>query len=226
MHHLWGRIRFLFAVLTLSLLSGCVTIDYPSTKTGRLSGTLIVMWVAEDKFVFAPDRNDPLTFTRTSGHTIRPGLMYTDGGSIPKIIQPLNGFSPWGYAPAYMIHDWIFIGRHCLVDGIDTGRFADLRDVTFDDSAIILAEVVKTLIETRRVPRNEFAFGAISNAVDSFVAKNLWDKPGACRENLVSPEHAQAVRNAQLGGDRELKSLRSNARPTGRRAIPVARFSF
>jgi hypothetical protein len=213
-------------------LTGCVTFDYSSTRPGTLSGALIVMWVGENKFVFAPDLTDPLKFTRRSGEVIRPGLMYTDGGSIPRIAQPLAGFSPWGYAPAYMIHDWIFVGRHCLVDDIDTARFQSLKNISFDESALILAEVIKTLIETKKVPKNEFAFGAISSGVDSFVARGLWDKTGACRENLVSAEDAAMVRNAQLG-DRQfskrfsLPGLRPSApSPAGRKAVPVARFAF
>jgi hypothetical protein len=187
------------------------------------------MWVGEDKFVFAPDLNDPLQFRRKSGQIIQPGLMYTDGGSIPKIAQPLGGFSPWGFAPAYMVHDWIFVGRHCIVDGINTSRFENVKDVTFDESALILAEIIKTLIETNKVPKNQFAFGAISNAVDSFVARGLWDKTGACQENLVSADDAKRVRDAQLGG-RNLRTPfalpKAGSATPGGAAVPVARFAF
>jgi hypothetical protein len=126
-----------------------------------------------------------------------------------------------------MIHDWIFAGHHCVVDGMNDGRFDDVKDITFDESALILAEVIKTLIETHTVPKNDAAFDFISNAVDTFVARALWDKQGACE--TIRPEHLAAVQ-AALGGRRP-KSL--FAAPVGQpslqpimRAKPVARFSF
>nr|WP_249779640.1 DUF1353 domain-containing protein [Bradyrhizobium sediminis] len=40
--------------------------------------------------------------------------MYTDGGSIPRIAQIFNGLSPWGFGPAYIVHDWIFLRSQLL----------------------------------------------------------------------------------------------------------------
>jgi hypothetical protein len=121
----WSNIARM-AALGLAL-SGCATVDYLHTPAGQFKGTAFVMWAGEGNgsgdgnFLFVPDPRDPLIFTRADpqslGGVIQPGLMYTDGGSIPKIAQVFNGFSPWGYAPGYMIHDWLFVGRHCLVDG-------------------------------------------------------------------------------------------------------------
>jgi hypothetical protein len=107
------------------MLTGCITADYLRTPAGHFKGSVFVMWVGEGNeygdgnFVFVPDPRDRLRFTRhnpqSHGAVIEPGIMYTDAGSIPKIAQVFKGFSPWGYAPAYMIHDWLFVGRHCLV---------------------------------------------------------------------------------------------------------------
>ncbi len=85
-------------------------------------------------------RADPLRFSgvptrKAPAQLIRPGLMYTDGGSIPKIAQVFKGLSPWGYAPAYMIYDWVFTARHCIVDGETNARFDQVHDVTFKDFA-------------------------------------------------------------------------------------------
>lgn len=175
------------------------------------------MWVAEDKFVFAPDPRNPLTFMRKNNTQIKPGIMYTDGGSIPKIVQPITGFSPWGYAPAYMIHDWIFTARHCIVDGLKDSRYDDVAKIKFNESALILAEVIKTLVVAKQVPKNDFAMFAISNAVDSPVAKSLWDIAGECKKNIVDPKHAEQVR-AAFGIGRIL--------PNASKALPVARFNF
>lgn len=115
----WSNIARM-AALGLAL-SGCATVDYLHTPAGQFKGTVFVMWVGEGNgsgdgnFLFVPDPRDPLIFTRADpqslGGVIQPGLMYTDGGSIPKIAQVFNGFSPWGYAPGYMIQDWLFVGR-------------------------------------------------------------------------------------------------------------------
>ena len=76
------------------------------------------------RFVYVPSPGRPLTFHRRSHdatvRTIVPEMMYTDGGSIPRQAQLFRGFSPWGFAPAYMVHDWIFVARHCLTDGTPT----------------------------------------------------------------------------------------------------------
>ena len=125
------------------MLGGCAMVDFWHTPPGYFTGSVFVMWVAEGNnagdgiFLFVPDPRDPLIFHRpdpnSHGAKIQPGLMYTDGGSIPKIAQVFNGLSPWGYAPAYMIHDWLFVGRHCLVDGEAGHRFDEIRDVNFQD---------------------------------------------------------------------------------------------
>ena len=145
--------RALAALAVLLGLSGCITVDYSRLNPGTLSGSLFVMWIDEGgssgdgTFLFVPDPHDPLTFRRSDptqpGAVIRPGMMYTDGGSIPKIAQVFNGLSPWGYAPAYMIHDWLFVAHHCIVDGEDGPRFDQVRSVTFEDSAEILGEAIR-----------------------------------------------------------------------------------
>src|ERR1019366_6291836 len=77
--------------------------------------------------VYIPSPASSFAFTTTrSGKVIQPGLMYTDGGSIPRIAQIFGGFSPWGFGPAYAVHDWIFFGRHCILDGEDGPWFNDI----------------------------------------------------------------------------------------------------
>ncbi len=187
--------RVFLAVLLGLTVSGCALVDYAHTTAGRLQGTVLVMWVSEGdssgdgNFLFVPDPDDPLIFYRPNanshGAVIQPGMMYTDGGSIPKIFQVFNGLSPWGYAPAYMIHDWLFVSRHCIVDGTPLERAEQVRDVEFDDSAAILGEAIHTLVETKKVKRNDFAGETITGAVDSVVARNLWDETGACAKSVV-----------------------------------------
>ncbi|CAN7221006.1 hypothetical protein LJR231_000715 [Phyllobacterium sp. LjRoot231] len=213
-------------------LSACVSVDYSKLPSGSFSGSLFVMWVDEGgssgdgKFLFVPDPSDPLIFRRSDpqspGSVIRPGLMYTDGGSIPKIAQVFKGLSPWGYAPAYMIHDWIFTARHCIVDGEDNPRFDQVRDVTFRDSAEILGEAIHGLIAEKRVQPNDLAGGAITTAVDSVVAKRLWDETGACKDLIVKPEDVAAA-EAAIPGSSRLAARRTFRLPQETAPVPTQR---
>ncbi len=226
----------LWALFALPL-SGCLTVDYLHTAPGHFTGSVFVMWVGEGNgsgdgnFLFVPDPKDPLTFTRpdpqSHGAVIKPGLMYTDGGSIPKIAQVFNGFSPWGYAPAYMIHDWLFVGRHCLVDGETGSRFAQIRDVDFTDSATILGEAIRALVASNQVKPNDVAGETITGAVDSIVARNLWDEKGACAASAVSAKDRAAAEAAIPGSTTALRRRTFNIEafqlpPETPRAPPTA----
>ena len=214
----WSKIARI-AALGLTL-SGCATVDYFHTPAGHFTGSVFVMWVGEGNgsgdgnFLFVPDPRDALIFTRahsqSHGAVIQPGLMYTDGGSIPKIAQVFNGFSPWGYAPAYMIHDWLFVGRHCLVDGEPGSRFDQIRDVDFNDSATILAEAIQALVTSNQVKPNDIAGETITGAVDSIVAKNMWDETGACAVSAVSAKDRAAAEAAIPGSTTALRRRNFN----------------
>ncbi|WEX76106.1 DUF1353 domain-containing protein [Sinorhizobium numidicum] len=221
----------------LAALSGCISLDYSDLKPGTFSGSLFVMWVGEGsassgdgRFVFVPDPKDPLTFRRSDsgapGAVIRPGLMYTDGGSIPKVAQMFKGLSPWGYAPAYMIHDWLFTAHHCILDGEDDARFDDVRHVTFRDSAVVLGEAIRGLVEAGSVRRDDIAGSAITAAVNSAVAKNLWDIRGACVRNKVSADHVAAVEAAIPGSSTLSMGRAFKLPPSTQRIAPRERASI
>lgn len=186
------------------LLAGCATFTFDNTGQGQLKGELTVIWVGEDKFVYVGGPNG-LEFTPsgTNARPIKPGLMYTDGGSIPAPIKAWKGFSPWGFAPAYIVHDWLFVQHHC------DPAYLDDRGIDFEASARILAEVTKVLIQTRQVERNDLAFEAISWAVASPIARKLWDAPNTCG---VSAQHRERVRLA-LEQDRQDGRIRAMRAP-------------
>jgi hypothetical protein len=159
---------------------------------------LMVFWVGEDNFVYYPAKNNPLTYhlpaslqSRLGGiKSIRPGLHYNDGGSIPRFVRGLAGFSPWGYGPAYAVHDWLFAAHHCIetgqrdrLDKRDEVETAKVEQVDFPASADILAGVISALVVEDRVPKRPLAPGAIYTAVDSVVAKNIWEDkdPDSCK---------------------------------------------
>ena len=144
---------------------------YDSFQTGKLEGKLIVQWIEPDLFIFLPDEAKPLSFTRSNGEKIVPGRMLTDGGSIPRPLWILRSYSPWGYAPAFIVHDWLFNIKHCRSPGYE--------QYTYEDAASILAEVMKTMMETKRVEVDKLTLVSMHAAVSSSIAKDLWDT-GKC----------------------------------------------
>lgn len=164
-------LRLFLTLLTLSACS-CAQTRYARTPAGNFSGKLIVEWVGHDAFVFRPDAQRPFTFTRHNGQVIQPGTMFTDGGSIPRPLWSIRAYSPWGFGPGYMIHDWLFTAHHLQIPPDP--------DYNFQDSANVLAECIKTLMEdvdtSKNIRRDPFALYSIYLAVSSPVAKHWWDK--------------------------------------------------
>jgi hypothetical protein len=165
--------------LALLLLPGCSQIHYSRVETGQLKGKLLVQWVAPDEFIFVPHPTDPLTFKRANGDAITPGRMYTDGGSIPRFLWVLRSYSPWGYAPAFIVHDWLFDSHHC--------GDSPFPNYTNSDAAMVMSEIMKTMMEETGQP-NAFVLYTMYEAVNSSIAQNLWDH-GACkRPELLNAE--------------------------------------
>jgi len=144
-----------------------------------------------------PNPRDPLRFTRAEGQgsvrVLAPEMMYTDGGSTPRAAQLLNGLNPWGYAPAYMVHDWLFVARHCLTDGTPTPSERTVADMEFRESAEIIAEAIKTLVAAGRVREADVAPRVISGAVAGPISYRRWTVEGACAGDRVTPEHRAAA---------------------------------
>lgn len=216
------------AVALALATQGCASVAYEQTTAGRFEGSVIVMWVGEGdgragdgRFVFAPDPDDRLTFTRPDGTVIRPGLMYTDGGSIPRAAQAFRGFSPWGYAPAYMVHDWLFVARHCFNDGLDAERFAGLESVDFEASARILGEAIRALIAARQVREDDVAPSAITWAVGTPAARQSWTARGLCAGERVTPAHVAQVERA-IPGASQARAARRAGRVEGPEAPAAA----
>jgi Protein of unknown function (DUF1353) len=172
--------RFAAAIIALSLtIAGCAG-SYSSTPVGTLKGKLVVQWLQPDLFLFIPDQNDPLTFTRRDGTTIVPQRMLTDGGSVPRALWILRSYSPWGYAPAFIVHDWLFVMKQCSIPG----NIA----MSHHDAANVMAEVMKTMMEKDLVPTDKATLKSMFLAVDSPIAGKLWDE-GKC----TPPPTAEAL---------------------------------
>lgn len=149
---------------------------YSQLAVGSFSGRLSVTWDGMDEFIFLPDAENPLTFVRSDGTRIIPQKMYTDGGSIPRLLRGAKKFSSWGYAPAFIVHDWLYTAKKC--------GYATDSHWQFSDTALIMAEAIKTLMEvgyvnyrgeTRKLERAEDTLYLMYLAVRSPIAKALWD---------------------------------------------------
>lgn len=195
---------------SLAVFAGCVTPRVDPDDPGRVSGKLMVFWVGEDDFVYFPYYADPLTYElpkriaeRLDSKAIRPGAIYTDGGSIPRAVRSVVGFSPWGYGPAYIVHDWLFVAHHCIVhdlveslDERDHKEAETVRNVDFPLSADILAGVIQALEMQEKVPERALAPEAIYGAVDSAIARRIWDNPNPKSCDPVDPKTIAEIERA------------------------------
>jgi hypothetical protein len=140
---------------------------YPDLTPGRFEGEPRLVWIAPDLFRHEPNPDKPFRFVRHDGEIIQPGEMRTDGGSIPRPLWFVRDLSPWAYAPAFLIHDWLFDLHHC---GRTDKGFEEVRD--------IMLEGVRTLMETGVCEASRLKFDLIYAGIDSFVARQVWEKPG------------------------------------------------
>ena len=171
------------AFLATLLLAACGTWIHDDIPDGDLTGVVTIEWDKQDNFIYRPEKNRGLSFQpfawRGTGKYITPKLMYTDGGSVPRVFWNIPGLSPWSFGPAYIIHDYIFAVHRCgWYDPV-------VSQIKFEESAEILAEVGKFLIEAGLI--KDDALGAIVWAVKTQYARNLWDTPGDPVKDCSTP---------------------------------------
>ena len=161
------------AVLVMALFAaGCSDWHYESTDVGELKGKLIVEWIDQDTFLFLPDEAEPLTFVRSNKEVIKPQRMVTDGGSVPRALRVIKSYSPWGYAPAFIIHDWLYQMKHCKLPGHDK--------LSVDLAATIMSEVIKTIMENpKHGGKNSLIMYSMYQAVRTKTAQGYWET-GKC----------------------------------------------
>ena len=112
-------------------------------------------WRGPDLFEFVPKKTQPFDFAPPQAVQSHHD-MYTDIGTIPRIAGVFRqGLTPWGNAPAYLIHDWEFELHHC---GRTNKTFEQVRDT--------MMQCVKTLMEGRSVPKSPFDFWLLYQAID------------------------------------------------------------
>jgi hypothetical protein len=184
----------LAACLATLLLAACGTWIHDDIPDGDLTGVVTIEWAKQDYFIYRPERGKELSFQpdfwKGTNKRITPTLMYTDGGSIPRFFWNIPGLSPWGFGPAYVIHDYIFAVHRC---GWNDPVVAQ---ITFEQSAEILAEVGKALIELGFI--RDDALDAIVWGVRTQYARSLWDTPGDRVKDCSIPKSFARGQNVQV----------------------------
>lgn len=227
------------ATLCATLAACGPPLDTPDPP-GTISGRIYLMWVddggssGDGTFVFVPVPGQELTFTRNDPKatlkTITPEMMYTDGGSIPRLAQVFKGFSPWGYAPAYMVHDWLFIAKNCNTDGKAKGKELLVKDMEFQESAAVMNEAIHALVAQKMVKPADIAEALIPAVVGGPIARRLWEQDGACEARRVSEADRKAALAGIPGGARlrgtDLRTLDDGRRIPLEPGQLIATFSF
>lgn len=226
-------VRPLLALACLAL-SACTSKIYDDAEPGKFSGTILVMWVepgpqdeGDGKFVYVPgqkEAGDALVFDRGDQKDpaqvhidpVEPQWMYTDGGSIPRILQPVKGLNPWGYAPAYMVHDWLFLARNCIRANDARPEELKVEKVTFRESYAIMAEMLKTLEMTHRLSKSDLQPRGITWAVSSGISRNRWEGENCPR---ISDHHMKQIRaRLRIGPEGRQKTVVID----GEKVVPAA----
>jgi hypothetical protein len=157
-------------VLILSLtLVACIPVGFDETPVGIFEGQIRLTWLYENHFLYEPheDPQQRFRFIRANGQVIEPGTMVTNGASIPSLFWGAASLNPWTYAPAYLLHDWLFRARAC--------GFIDPDEFTFEDTALIMAEALKTQMVTDPASRNVRTYELVAQSTATPIAWLLYD---------------------------------------------------
>lgn len=140
--------------------------DYDDVDVGHFDSldSINLKWIEPDWFEYMPSANEPFQFIRPTGEPVKPGRLFTDGGSIPRIAWLIETLSPWGYVPAYLVHDWEFDLHFC-------GQ----TDKTFEEVRDTMLEALKTLMVSGVVQESRLTFDIIHSGINSFIARKIWE---------------------------------------------------
>jgi hypothetical protein len=165
--------------LTLSLVLSCSSQRFYNKVEGRgqIRGYPTVKWVKPERFVYDQNLNRGFEFRRANGEIIRPQAILTDGGSIPRQLWDKKGFSPWTYAPAYLVHDWLYEAHRRKIPAGVNARGAPIY-YNREQADWIMAEVIKSQMENSTnydTPKAPGRLAAIYWAVNRF-GKKAWNQ--------------------------------------------------
>jgi Protein of unknown function (DUF1353) len=215
--------RMLTALAFAATLAGCASIlaRAPSLKGGELSGKLALAWEDGYNFVAYPVAGDPLTYKLPAGHRlasllgeIKPELMFTDGGSIPRTFWSFRGLSPWEYGPAFILHDWIFSRHYCGKDTYPV-TLDEANDILLDAMILLDKQVMK---KHGKRPHNDGEVRQLIDAAVTGFSAEAWNK-GKCPK--TPPDLYKVV--VKLEKRQETRLLANGRSVVVERVVPVER---
>jgi hypothetical protein len=128
--------------------------------------------------------------------------MYTDGGSVPRALWGVEGFSAWEYGPAYILHDWLFQRHYC--------RTPDFNMSFEQANAVLLDAMVLTDLKLEKNGvRNSRSREQIRTLIDTAVRKfsrHAWEN-GKCPPDVKAPYRIVTV--TAKGGERVARGGRT-----------------
>lgn len=226
---------FILISLLLTVL-GCAPFPYDRAPKGTLTGGVLVYWVGQNstnfgdgRFIYVPSPGRELTFSYVSTfdqkrRVLRPEAIYTDGGSIPRQLQIFKGFAPWAYAPAYVLHDWAFVAKRCMTDNQVTEARKPVGDMSFDQSAELLAAVLQTMVAQGIVKEDKLTGSLLTHGVSTAFSRPLWEASGKCTDDQLSPEHQKIVDD--LTNPNKLRNFRGTTHIGGTTVRFMGEFTY
>lgn len=191
----------LSSMLAVFLLNSCAANRFYAKVdgTGVIKGHPCVEWKQPDKFVYVRSKNPDFCFTRPNGEKIQPGSIETDGGSIPRFLWSQRSYSPWTYAPAYLVHDWLYEAHRRKVPAGTDPKGNELF-YTKEQADWIMAEIIKSQMEqpTFDTPKSPTHLRRIYWAVSKF-GKTAWNgQAHLVEEEAVPTMITETLKNLPL----------------------------
>ena len=118
---------------------------------------------------YTPHESAPFRFKTHDDRVITPKKFLTDGGTIPAFATVISGIDRFAYLPAYLIHDWEYVLKHC----------DQIGEVTQNQADTALMEALKTLMTTGQVSESKGDFWAIQKAIGLFAGA-YWNADTPC----------------------------------------------
>ena len=143
---------------------------------GKFHGKFTIETKGTLNYFYLPDPADPFRYVRNNGEVIQPGVMMTDGGTVPRVAWLVPDLDPWTYLKAYALHDWQFLNHHCHPE----------LSTSFENANLTLAEGIFTLMMDGEVDSDWRKVEAVYQAVSSFVGRGVWERPWIPAECMMA----------------------------------------
>ena len=159
--------RIALGLAAPALLAGCDTGGQPQAPRDEFHGVLLIKWAREDRFVFVPDKSDPLTYER-GGRRIVPGDVHRRRID-PAALQERAGLLALVLRAGPSLHDWLFRQHRCGLD-------APQMTYTLAKANEVLEDAIRILVADGLAYGNAQVNGLIKGAVDQH-GQAAWDGP-------------------------------------------------